>query len=1411
MKKVCFLILLLFSICPIYSIDTNWDSEPVIIKNGVNNNTIYDVSYGSDGFIWLSTDMGITRYDGFRFRDYPLIMSMDSLTTPVYQPVKVIREASDGLYYAHLFQGGLVGFDKNLEKFLPVRFDSPVNPKDITGFCCYGRILYLSTSKGLLECSVVRKDEDSKDGGYLLCSVSSAPLVKGAIAHLCTDDKSNLFFSIDGSKAVRYDLTTKQTFPIKEGITVNNLIMKQGYLWICSLWNDIICYDLKKNKERIVSIGEAGKVNGLSSYVTDVVFKDKKTVYLTSWSGLYKLKFADEDLAESPFTLIKLTQNDKAYRMNLENKMTSMAWDDKQRILWIGTFGGGIIKVDVSESMYSRVQQQFRSAVSGIVEDKKGYIWLTMTDGSILKSTTPELSMYTRFEPWKKSAALSGSYSLYKGNDGNIWLGNNLGEIVLVDPLTDEMHSFNLRKDCGGKAQSYIHGFCLDSRNRLWVATSDGLVMVDVKSHACQKVKLPAGIKNVFAVAEDKEGNVWLGTDRGLKRLEFAGEQVSVKGNYERENGLEESAVRTIYVNNYNQIYAAYLNVVIRIDGRNKEKVESVFTLKNGLASGHVNCMVDDHIGNTWAGNNAGIMTIRNGQNAFYNYLSIGNCSAVCRMADGRLLWTNSWGLFFFDPSAVKVDGSKRQLMLTDVEVNGTTVLAGERSNGAIILSMSPEKQNGLTFSLENDDFHLYFSDLRYGMMERKMAYRLLPSDEDWKIVPLSDGLWYNGLPTGKYTLQAKLVFPDGREGEVAEIPIEVSPRWYNTVWAYIAYGLLVVALLYILYAYVQKMDVRRRIHRNREIIMKENMQMEKMKREQKHEIEVMRSRMLALFVHELRTPLSLIMAPLKDMIKEKSNVRNLSLQMAYRNALRMVDACNQLMAIYGHGQLVTRLEVAPYPVEKMIDHSLFSIRELLKVYAIKFSCEKRVRKDLEFFVDRKKIEFVIHNLLTNAFTHTQYAGNVSLSVCEVMQNGINYVSLILEDDGNVKVMTAEQMIDEDKLENDQSAAQLGFTLMKQIVEAHHGSITLESTTGKGTKVVVNLPADKVAFEGDQNILFIDPEELAEVKPESVDELEFIEETVIGEETVTGGEFASGGAIVSDVDSASDEETKAGGTGQQSLVGAALSNSEAEAPVTPGERKTLLIVEDNKDIRLYLEVLFGVEYNLLMATNGQEGVDIATKELPDLVICDIMMPVKDGFQCCRELKEGLDTCSIPIIMLTAKVEDEDIIRGLDQGADDYVLKPFTSGVLKAKVRNLISGRQKLKQTYAKLFMMPGAEDDPTPESTEKLEEEVKVEDPFISSILKIVEENIGEADFSVKKLASSMNMSQPTLYRKVKQNTDFTIIELIRGVRMRRAGELLKLKVYAVQEVAEMVGYNDIPTFRKHFVDAFGTTPSTYE
>ena len=196
----------------------------------------------------------------------------------------------------------------------------------------------------------------------------------------------------------------------------------------------------------------------------------------------------------------------------------------------------------------------------------------------------------------------------------------------------------------------------------------------------------------------------------------------------------------------------------------------------------------------------------------------------------------------------------------------------------------------------------------------------------------------------------------------------------------------------------------------------------------------------------------------------------------------------------------------------------------------------------------------------------------------------------------------------------------------------------------------------------------------------------------------------------------------------------------------------------------------------------------------------------DGFECCRILKEDLNTCHIPIILLTALSEEEDMVKGIELGADEYIYKPFNPDILRLKVKRLIKSRIELKQAYAKLLMPSTADED----GEQEVATELKAEDPFIEEILEIANRNLQNPNFSVKWLAEELNMSQATLYRRIKQSTDFSLVELIRGVRLKRAAELLKTKKYSVQEVAEMVGYNDAPTFRKHFVDFYGTTPSTF-
>ena len=258
------------------------------------------------------------------------------------------------------------------------------------------------------------------------------------------------------------------------------------------------------------------------------------------------------------------------------------------------------------------------------------------------------------------------------------------------------------------------------------------------------------------------------------------------------------------------------------------------------------------------------------------------------------------------------------------------------------------------------------------------------------------------------------------------------------------------------------------------------------------------------------------------------------------------------------------------------------------------------------------------------------------------------------------------------------------------------------------------------------------------------------------------------------------------------------------------KRHKLLVIEDHKDIRLFLKVIFSNEYTLYMAENGEEGLRKAQEIMPDAIITDIMMPIMDGFECTRLLKENLTTCHIPIIQLTVLNNENDTIKGIELGADDYITKPFNPEILKSKVKRLINSRMELKEFYTQLLHSETHEETDITDKKGETWEKLNAQDPFMAQLFQIIEENISDKNFSVKKIADILRISQATLYRRTKQSTSFTIIEVIRDFRMKKASQMLKTNKYNVQEVANAVGYNDLPTFRKHFVERYGVNPSQF-
>ena len=598
---------------------------------------------------------------------------------------------------------------------------------------------------------------------------------------------------------------------------------------------------------------------------------------------------------------------------------------------------------------------------------------------------------------------------------------------------------------------------------------------------------------------------------------------------------------------------------------------------------------------------------------------------------------------------------------------------------------------------------------------------------------------------------------------------LTLNRYWAATGWAIAAYILAIIIISLLTWMYFNRKLQKRQVYKAKEVKLKEKLEEETEIRKEEEKNHQLRDQIRYMLAQELRTPLSLITAPLKEMITNTAFPESFlqKAKMAYRNSISLQDICNQLLNIHQQESYSPKLNVAPYPASVIADTVVRASHELLNVSPINLHYDKDNKINTEIWIDRKKIIFILSNILSNAYRHISYSGSIHFTVNTSTINGKDFCLFTIEDDG--KEMIEESSViflgsDNYNPPSNRLHPELGIEIMKTTILAHHGDIQITQEKNKGTRVVLYIPLGKQHLNNDENVCFIEPETIME---------------------------DSDKAMITAEDKRQQE----------------IANSITAKPIDNPETKyKLLVVEDHADIRLYLRVLFSATYNIIMAENGEEGVRMARKEIPDLVITDVMMPVMNGFECCRILKEDLKTCHIPIILLTALTDDENIVKGIELGADDYILKPFNPEILRTKVKRLIKSRTELKRIYTKLLMPSITVNGSQEENTET----IIIEDPFITQILNIVNENLQNPEFNVKKLAEMLNMSQPTLYRKVKQLTNFTIIELVRGVRLKRSAELLRSRKYNVQEVAEMVGYNDIPTFRKHFVDFYGTTPSTF-
>lgn len=498
---------------------------------------------------------------------------------------------------------------------------------------------------------------------------------------------------------------------------------------------------------------------------------------------------------------------------------------------------------------------------------------------------------------------------------------------------------------------------------------------------------------------------------------------------------------------------------------------------------------------------------------------------------------------------------------------------------------------------------------------------------------------------------------------------------------------------------------------------------------------------------HDFRTPLTLVADPVEQLLEDKAlTPRQQSLlKVVHKNVHILLRLVNQILDFRKYENDKLELVRANMNLRVQLQEWSHSFQTLALKKHIHFVLEVNDdRADYLMAVDAEKMERVYFNLLSNAFKFTPENGTITVTLSTLTkEEGGRYARLVVADTGSgISVQHIRHIFDRFyQIDVNHAGSGIGLALAKAFVELHGGEITVDSVEGKGTVFTVDIP-------------------MAVVEEPSAD---LVQEPRITQQTVV-------------------EE---------------LEDMETEEQIPDENKECILIIDDNADVRDYVKSLLKEEYTVIEAPDGRAGLKKAMKYVPDAIICDVMMPVMDGLECCRKLKTELQTSHIPVMLLTACSLDEQRIQGFECGADSYISKPFNSKLLLVRLRNLMDNHKRLKQFFG----------DKTTLSKESVSD---VDKGFVDRFRELIEENLADSELSVEDLGSKMGLSRVQLYRKIKALTNYSPNELVRIARLKKAASLLASSEKTISEITYEVGFTSPSYFTKCYKDYFGESPTDF-
>ncbi|WP_262903594.1 hybrid sensor histidine kinase/response regulator transcription factor [Niabella beijingensis] len=1138
------------------------------------------------------------------------------------------------------------------------------------------------------------------------------------------------------------DLDTKKTEPFNAGVgnvRINTVYADGSDLWIGTEGAGLIRMDTKGKPPVNYRRGTSGIPD---DDVRSICRDATGNIWIGTFRGLAILDAQGRmhnyyHQADLPFTL---SQNS-----------VRCIYRDKQAGMWLGTFYGGVNYYHSQQIRFNQLSQNSGTpalndkVVNVIRQDHKGGFWIGTNDRGLnyWQPGTNSIRYYTHNENGQGLSS-NNIKAIAFGDNGTVFLGMHNTGLDLLDPATGTGKNF--RHDPGNPRSipgDMVYALLKDHSGRIWVGTRSGFSQFQYKEAAftplfTDRTGSRLSSDEITFLMEDSRHRIWIGTTRGVNL-------------FYPDNMLFEPLARASLSSDVINFIAEDPEKRIWIgtrDGLNlyDETAKSFinYNQRKDFLRGNINSMLPDDEGNLWIAANTSLVKYHPGTGKLQYFdsrdgLQNGqfNTYASCRAADGMLLFGGINGISYFYPRALKQDALPLRVTFTGLEVFDHTVVPGDATG---ILKSHINQADLLRFGHEYKQFAVSFNTFNYVSANRtKYFYRLDGFDNGWQETEGVPRVSYTNLQPGNYTLHLKAVGPQGEVSPERLLRIRILPVWYRSTWFYLVVILLIAAAAYFLYRiFTERM---RTMHQ---------LKLERLEREKVNDINQVKTEFFTNVSHELRTPLTLILAPLEEMTREPVADKKIRRrhELMLMNTRRLYQLVNQLFEFRKTEMGTRRLRVSRSDLVRFAKEVYRSFNALAEKNETDYRFSAPV-EGLVFYFDRDALENILFNLLSNAFKYTPLQGHITLGLSQEAGQAVIQVT----DSGTgIERRHLEHIFDRfyqvDRQETNLGSG-VGLAFTKRLVELHHGTIEVNSVPGQGSVFTVRLPMDDPAYEGDVKV------EGAAAEQISDDPAGEVEEPV----TLTGDKESDG------------METAA----------------------------SLLVVDDNEEMVQYIKEYFSTKYTVETAGNGEEALELLRTYQPDLIISDIMMPEMDGLHFCRRIKQNIQTSHLPVLLLTAKSETRQQIKGFEMGADAYVTKPFSIALLDARVQSLLRSRRQLKEYYS---ASKTVEPDKITFNT--------IDEEFLRQVISVVEENIDAYDFSVDKLSREVGMSRTNLYLKLKAITGESATALIRRIRLGKAAGLIESGKHTIGEIAYLCGFNTASYFSTAFRQFYGCMPSEY-